>query len=119
MAQDRPGRDQGELSLLQVDFLVRNRKRRRSIGEPLASDPAAFLTPMPFGISTTASASIGSALPPDSHGSLDAHLRCRLLVDGYRFILVNTLAVSAWRDHAVTTPSEVLSYGLLGLWFRG
>ncbi|WP_210237331.1 hypothetical protein, partial [Mesorhizobium sp. M3A.F.Ca.ET.175.01.1.1] len=25
--------------------------------------------------------------------SLDAHLRCRLLVDGYRFILVPSLAV--------------------------
>lgn len=40
--------------------------------------------------STETTATQPPALPPDPHGSLDAHLPCRLLVDGYRFILMNT-----------------------------
>lgn len=38
-------------------------------------------------------ARLDCARPPDPQGPLDAHVRCRLLVEGYRFILVKTLAV--------------------------
>lgn len=38
-------------------------------------------------------ARLDCARPPDPQGPLDAHVRCRLLVEGYRFILVKTPAV--------------------------